>query len=154
MLHTFFAVLDGKCALGQFGMCGIPTTGNTGVLVSASNGQFPVYGLDSGTYELTEIKAPKGYNLLTSPTTITITAVIDGTESTGPELTSVKITVGSQADNTNYANTGILPMNVVNNQGTQLPSTGGIGTTIFYIVGGLLVIGAAVVLVARRKAND
>ena len=39
-------------------------------------------------------------------------------------------------------------------QGTILPSTGGIGTTIFYILGGLLVVGAAVILVARRKAHD
>ena len=43
---------------------------------------------------------------------------------------------------------------VINNQGTELPSTGGIGTTIFYVVGGLLLIGAAVVLVARRKASN
>ena len=43
---------------------------------------------------------------------------------------------------------------VTNNSGTVLPSTGGIGTTIFYILGGLLVVGAAVILVARRKAQD
>jgi LPXTG-motif cell wall-anchored protein len=47
-----------------------------------------------------------------------------------------------------------LPCQLTNIQGTQLPSTGGIGTTIFYILGGLLVIGAAVILVARRKAQD
>ena len=51
---------------------------------------------------------------------------------------------------TNLAKTSI----VVNNAGTTLPSTGGIGTTIFYILGGLLVVGAAVILVARRKASN
>jgi LPXTG-motif cell wall-anchored protein len=45
-------------------------------------------------------------------------------------------------------------IDVLNQQGTELPSTGGIGTTIFYILGGLLVVGAAVILVARRKAQD
>ena len=42
----------------------------------------------------------------------------------------------------------------VNICGVELPSTGGIGTTIFYVLGGLLVVGAAVILVARRKAHD
>ena len=43
---------------------------------------------------------------------------------------------------------------IINQQGTELPSTGGIGTAIFYILGGLLVVGAAVILVARRKASN
>lgn len=47
-----------------------------------------------------------------------------------------------------------LPCNLINTRGTELPSTGGIGTTIFYIVGGILLVGAAVILVARRKAQD
>ncbi len=47
-----------------------------------------------------------------------------------------------------------LPCQLVNTKGVELPHTGGIGTTIFYILGGLLVVGAAVILVARRKANN
>ena len=49
---------------------------------------------------------------------------------------------------------GSLTAPIQNQSGTVLPSTGGIGTTIFYILGGLLVVGAAVILVARRKAQD
>jgi LPXTG-motif cell wall-anchored protein len=47
-----------------------------------------------------------------------------------------------------------VEVTVVNKAGTELPSTGGIGTTIFYVVGGLLVIGAAVILIARRKVSE
>ena len=54
----------------------------------------------------------------------------------------------------NNDNLAVTPVVVINHKGTELPSTGGIGTTIFYILGGLLVIGAAVILVARRKAQD
>ena len=50
--------------------------------------------------------------------------------------------------------TSFIHQDVENLKGTELPSTGGIGTTIFYVLGGLLVIGAAIILVARRKAPD
>lgn len=86
-------------------------------------------GLANGTYTLVEKTVPDGYNK-TGDTQITIN--------------------GSNVTADNLAKTAI----VVNNAGTTLPSTGGIGTTIFYIVGGLLVIGAAVILVARRKSHD
>ncbi len=131
----------------------VPTTGNTGVLVSGSDGTFQVYGLDAGTYELTEVKAPEGYNILTSAVTIEIKATMDGTEETGPALTSLTIDVGTETGTTNYASNGILPMTVENNAGSVLPSTGGIGTTIFYIIGAILVIGAGVVLVTRRRMS-
>ena len=48
---------------------------------------------------------------------------------------------------------GTATINVINEKGAELPSTGGIGTTIFYIVGAILVIGAGVVLVTRRRMN-
>ena len=51
-----------------------------------------------------------------------------------------------------FAGDSVTPIS--NTKGTELPSTGGIGTTIFYIVGGMLLVGAAVILVARRKAQD
>ncbi len=127
-----------------------PTTGNTGVLVSGADGQFEVYGLDAGTYELEEIKAPEGYNLLTAAVPLTITATVDDTEETGPSLESLTITVDGVTSEDLKA-TGILPVTIENNSGTELPSTGGIGTTIFYIIGAILVIGAGVVLVTRRR---
>jgi len=87
-------------------------------------------GLENGSYKLTETVAPSGYNKLTADVDVTIAG--NDTEEIGVVATST----------------------VPNNQGTELPSTGGIGTTIFYIVGGLLLVGAAIVLVARRKAQD
>ena len=86
-------------------------------------------GLEDGVYELIEVEAPAGYNLLTTPTEVTI--------------------AGSDADETTLT----VPATVENNSGTQLPSTGGIGTTIFYIIGAILVLGAGILLVTRRRMN-
>ena len=79
--------------------------------------------LDVTTYKLHETKAPTGYNLLTEDATLT------------------------------PGETTFVHTNVENNKGSVLPSTGGIGTTIFYIIGAILVIGAGVVLVTRRRMN-
>ena len=49
---------------------------------------------------------------------------------------------------------GTLEADVINNTGSTLPSTGGMGTTIFYVLGGILVVGAVVLLVARKRMND
>ena len=58
---------------------------------------------------------------------------------------SPTVTVGSGEPSTT------LTANVVNQSGAELPSTGGIGTTIFYVLGGLLVVGAGVLLVTRKR---
>ena len=133
----------------------IPTEGNTGVLVSAdSTGLFKVIGLDAGTYELKEIKAPQGYNLpANNTTTINITATIKGSETethddVTPELEELKLNnvVGNKT-------TGILTEEITNDKGTTLPSTGGIGTTIFYVLGSVMALGALVLLVTKRRVN-
>ncbi len=85
-----------------------------------------VRGLEPGTYYLEEVVVPDGYNKLAARESVTVAK----------------------------DQTGAAEITVVNNAGTELPSTGGMGTTIFYVVGGLLIIGAAVILVARRKAHD
>ena len=112
----------------------------TGVEIeTAADGKIQIRGLDDDsakTYTLVETKAPDGYNLLTTPTTLTVAA--NNTTAEGKPLAAVNVT-------------GIK---IVNNQGSVLPSTGGIGTTIFYVVGAILIIGAGVVLVTRRRMNE
>lgn len=80
-----------------------------------------IKGVDLDKYTLVEIEAPEGYNKLKAPVEVTV-----------------------NADNA-------LVVEVPNNTGAELPSTGGIGTTIFYVVGGILVVGAAVVLTTRKR---
>ena len=92
---------------------------------TVADGDIVIWGVDSdGDYTLKETEAPNGYNPLNDD-----------------------ITVKVSADDTTR-------VEAENNTGTELPSTGGIGTTIFYVIGGILLVGAAIVLVARRKAND
>ena len=107
-----------------------------------SNGAATFQGLDSGTYYLHETAAPAGYNLLKEDVKVEITATYgdDG------RITSSSAT---STDNGQYQQT----QKVKNKSGIQLPSTGGIGTTIFYVLGAVLVIGAGVLLVTRRRMN-
>ena len=102
------------------------------VVTTDAQGKANFDGLEDGTYELVEVEAPKGYNLLTSP----VEVVIDGADATEADLSPLTVTTP-----------------VENNSGTQLPSTGGIGTTIFYIIGAILVLGAGILLVTRRRMN-
>ena len=104
-------------------------------IITAKNGKITnVRGLAAGTYYLTEQTTADGYNLLTTDVIITI----------GED--------GSVTAESAEVEDGVIT--VENKAGTVLPSTGGMGTTIFYVVGGLLIIGAAIVLVARRKAHE
>ncbi len=104
-------------------------------LVSDETGSFKIDGLAEGTYTLTETQAPDGYNMLTEPITVTIVA-----DDEDPSDFTVN---GNESHQ----------VNVENNAGSELPSTGGIGTTIFYIIGGVLVAGAVVVLITRRRMS-
>lgn len=108
------------------------------VVISNASGEVNLSGLDEGTYHLIECKAPAGYNKLTAPRNVTLTTTGDYSQITTP------LTSGTN---------GITEVDVENNAGTVLPSTGGMGTTILYIVGGLLVAGAVVVLIARKRMN-
>lgn len=112
---------------------------------------FEFKGLDDGDYKLTETTTPAGYNTIV-PIKFTITAD-HPTESDNPTLISLsgKVTTG-EAEFTADKDAGSLTTEVVNKKGSTLPSTGGIGTTIFYAAGGALVVLAGVMIVARKRA--
>lgn len=156
---------NGSCALGAIDDDGQPTNtenlisliknsdgsytvapaGHTGTYVMTA-GNITIKGLDDATeYYLYETKAPAGYNRLPDAVKFKITAAYDGT---GNSCTSV----ATQVDD-NTAQTG-LSITVKNNKGTSLPSTGGIGTTPFYVIGGGLMAVAAVLLVTKKRMNN
>lgn len=124
------------------------------ILTSDANGIFKVIGLNEGTYSLKETKAPDGYNLLQTPVELVITADdVHNLEYTGSnasdELTAVKL--NGVDGNTSE---GLVSTTVENNKGSQLPSTGGIGTTIFYVCGGIIVAAAAVLLIVKMRKRE
>ena len=98
-------------------------------LVSSKDGEINIEGLKQGTYYLKEIQAPKGYNLLKS--SIEIVVREDG-----------KILVKNEI---------VDKVKVQNNKGSLLPSTGGMGTTLIYVVGSILVLASGMVLFNKRK---
>ena len=104
------------------------------VLTTGANGKIEIDGLDADTYYLREVKAPDGYNKLATDVEVKITGATTGEDN---KLTYTTVVAK------------------VNNQsGAELPSTGGIGTTIFYVIGAALVIGAIVILVAKKRAGS
>lgn len=108
-----------------------------------SQGVLEFKGLGAGEYTITELVAPDGYNLLTSP----ITVKIDFNSATNTWDAAV---AGKAAT---IDESGFITFDVANNAGSKLPETGGIGTTIFYIVGGLMMAGAVIVLVTKKKMS-
>ena len=101
-------------------------------------------GLGEGTYTITEIIAPEGYNLLKAPITVEIKA----------NATFEKCEWTVTADNEAVTADGTLYAFLIENKsGAELPSTGGIGTTVFYVLGGLLVVCAGVLLITKRRMN-
>lgn len=112
--------------------------------------QFTFTGLDDGKYKLTETTTPEGYNTI-DPIEFTVTAEHD-IESDSPALTSLSgnVTTGTLTF-TSDKSAGSLSTDVENRKGSLLPTTGGMGTTLLYIIGGVLVVGAGVLLVTRKR---
>ena len=111
---------------------------------------FTFTGLDDGTYRLTETTTPAGYNTIT-PVVFTISAEHD-TDSADPKLTSLSGNVATgEATFTADKDAGSLTTDIVNKKGSILPSTGGIGTRIFYTIGAILVVAALALIVCKRR---
>ena len=114
------------------------TTTVTTTLDMTTNTTISILGLDNKwSYTLKEITVPAGYN------------PAEDIDIAGSSLT--KVTDGMD---TSMSSTALYKETVVNNQGVELPSTGGIGTTIFYIVGGVMLLGAAVVLISKKRMHE
>lgn len=99
-------------------------------------GQATIQGLDgSTTYYLEEVKAPAGYNKLAERVAVAI----------------AQENLNAQAADGAYVSGGVQ---VINNTGSLLPDTGGMGTTIFYLIGGILVVAAVVLMVAKKRMHS
>lgn len=112
-------------------------SGSVMELVSDTNGNININGLSAGTYILEETKAPEGYNKLEKTIKVVVTKGEDGKP------------VIHVDDNT----TSVEKVEVKNNTGSLLPSTGGMGTTLIYLVGGALVLGSGFVLANKKRAK-
>lgn len=125
--ETYYAKFDANGLL-----IGWTTDATVAGVTMTSNGDKALIlnGLDAGTYHLEETKAPDGYNKLTAPVTVTITEEGKVNETT---------------NGTVY---------VSNNAGATLPSTGGMGTTLFYVIGGGLMVAAVVLLVTKKRMEN
>lgn len=105
-------------------------------VITPDNGRFTIQGLGTGTYYLTETKQPDGYNKLSGPVTVVIDK--DG---------KVMVKKGANLEDA-------TEVKVENKTGTVLPSTGGVGTTMIYLVGAVLVLGSGVVLATKRRVKN
>ena len=131
--------------------------GLTKQITTPDSGVIVVKGVKSDTYEIEEVTAPAGYNKLLAPvtveavktgkTTTQTTVYLDENGNTTTETTATKVEV-------NIANIAATALVVVNKAGTTLPSTGGVGTTIFYVLGAVLVVGAGVLLITKKRMSD
>ncbi|MBR3045148.1 MAG: isopeptide-forming domain-containing fimbrial protein [Oscillospiraceae bacterium] len=122
-----------------------------------SDGTLEFNGLAAGTYTLTELVAPEGFNKLENPITVVISDAgikfEKGAED--PDLWTATVDLdgegGEDPKAVTMGDTATAAFDVVNNPGDTLPSTGGIGTKLFYLFGGMLAVGSGVLLVTKKR---
>ena len=112
------------------------------------NGYLTFEGLGEGTYTITETTVPAGYNKASD-----MEVIIEWNPDAVDPNKMWTATVGGNSLTFNDAE-GVFDLTIKNQSGSELPSTGGIGTTIFYIVGGALVLFAVVLLVTKKRMKD
>ena len=124
------------------------------VLTTDSDGLIKVAGLDDGTYYIHEIKPLAGYNSIDDVEIVITADTSNGQNGEGAvsELVSIDVTANG-VDGTGNAAAGTATVTIANNKGANLPSTGGMGTTIFYVVGSILVLGAAILLITKKRMS-
>ena len=117
---------------------------------------FEFKGIDDGDYKLTEIQAPDNYDKLSDPIYFTVTAGHVNGANPSLETFSGDITSGNVGEMKFTANkeNGILSTTIQNKPGSSLPETGGMGTTVLYAAGTLMILAAAAFLVMKKKAES
>ena len=135
---------DGTSVYNLIGWTADATRATT--VVTPASGNIKFVGLDAGTYYLKETKAPTGYNTLPAPITVEISSTLPTAKVPSTTVTYTVKCDGHEADG------HIIP--VENKSGTVLPSTGGIGTTIFYVIGGGLMVAAAILLITKKRMEN
>lgn len=144
---------------GVYTVCDATTQGAVTEVVSPASGLIIIKGVDSDKYTLTEIEAPNGYNLLAEAVEVTpvqTSATTTNTKIWLDENGNVTKTEGEKATEivVEISDIAATAVAVVNFTGAELPSTGGIGSTIFYMVGGILMAGAAILLITKKKMSN
>lgn len=123
-------------------------------LVSGPDGSFKVIGLQGELdYFLHETKAPTGYNKLFTDVEVRLVPGYDPANANHEYLIILDYEVDGQGGNGTIAD-GAVKVEVINDKGATLPSTGGIGTTIFYVAGSILVLCAVVLLVTKKRMSS
>ena len=140
------------------------TCENCDIYTSTTEDLISIKGIDAGTYYLKEIAAPAGYNKLSEDLTLIVSANLGvgqnwvgsangqnvNTDDKAAAFNTVTLTVAGENGS---SESGKLQVNVKNAQGGELPTTGGMGTTILYVIGGMMVLVAVVLLVTKRRAG-
>lgn len=124
---------------------------------TVAGGLVKFIGLDDGTFYLKETTTPTGYNTMED-----LEVVVDATTANNQTwageanaaLTKLSVSYGETTNADGSIAEGSVPVSIINKSGSSLPSTGGIGTTIFYVAGGVLVVGAGVLLITKKRAKD
>lgn len=150
-----FAVQEEKDENGYY-IVDASASVQTASITTPADGVIVIKGVEARTYSITETSAPHGYNKLpaavsveakpVSTTTTTVKKYIDG----NGNITDTESDIEVEYTNNDLSADVLF---VVNKTGAELPSTGGIGTTIFYVIGAILVIGAGILLVTRRRMS-
>lgn len=130
-----------NASTGEYSIDWVKDEDDATKFISDSNGKINIKGVDSGTYHFYEVEAPEGYSKLPG----SVVASVLNLTTSNPGLVN---------NGTNLDGDGKLYVMIENKKGIALPETGGIGTTIFYAAGGVLVIGAAALLITQKRSEN